>query len=133
MCAEGPVPTIGLPLRTPRGPYIGARNRGVLLHNKGTAYKSPRSSQKNRGVGAITKSTLIAAARTSRAAAERGELRETKLLTYDASPGRLREEKRQHLTVQCPSVGASRVEAEQRCSWRQRVFIAGYLFGSYFS
>jgi hypothetical protein len=49
------------------------------------------------------------------------------------SPGRFREDERQHLTVQCPCVGASRVEAEQRCSWRQGVFIARYLFGSCFS
>src|SRR5215472_6216182 len=64
---------------------------------------------------------------------ERREFFETKLLTCRPSPGRFREDKRQHLTVQCPRVGASRVEAEQRCSCRQCVFNAGYLFGSCFS
>jgi hypothetical protein len=36
--------------------------------------------------------------------------------TVGGSSRRFRENKRQHLTVQCPSAGASRVEAEQRCS-----------------
>jgi len=78
-----------------------------------------------------TKAVLMAAAWTSRAASERGEFFETKLLTYRPSPGRFREDKRQHLTVQCPCVGVSRVEAEQRRSCRQCV--TGYLFGSCFS